>query len=150
MQKLFFPEEWIAIDMRLSKMELLTLFIIDRRGEIIMSTLSDFLHVPMSTSTGIVDRLVRNSYVRRERSENDRRIVTLSLTEQGNSAVSGIKETLTGYLSRITEALSREEQRQLTALISKLVEALSSVPEGSEAAPEHDKAEVILRTINVE
>lgn len=71
------------------------------------------LSVTVGTLTKAIDRLTRNSYVLRERSEEDKRLVLLSLTEKGDrayfhhqnfhkemvrSALAGFSETETGIL----------------------------------------------------
>lgn len=55
LRKFFYPEEWIKIDLTLSKTELLALLIVDRHGEIIMSQIADYVRVPLCTATGIVN-----------------------------------------------------------------------------------------------
>ena len=56
-QTLFFPEELVSLDRKLPKMELISLLLVERRGETIMSSLAAYLNVSMSTATGIADRL---------------------------------------------------------------------------------------------
>lgn len=50
------------------------------------SVVAKRLSVTMGTLTKSVDRLVRNKYVLRERSDEDKRLVLLSLTERGKRA----------------------------------------------------------------
>lgn len=48
-----------------------------------MHELSEKLYLHVSTMTGIVDRLVKRGYIQRERSQEDRRVVRLSVTASG-------------------------------------------------------------------
>lgn len=121
LRKFFYPEEWIKIDLTLSKTELLALLIVDRHGEIIMSQIADYVRVPLSTATGIVDRLVKNKYLKRERSESDRRIVVIQLTEKGSQIVKDVKESILEYLEKINQALSEEERKFLYNLFFKIM-----------------------------
>lgn len=50
------------------------------------STIAKKLSVTMGTLTKAIDRLTKNEYVLRERSEADKRLVLLSLTEKGERA----------------------------------------------------------------
>lgn len=50
------------------------------------SAVAKALSVTMGTLTKSIDRLSRNQYVLRERSEEDKRLVLLSLTEKGKRA----------------------------------------------------------------
>lgn len=131
--KLFFPEEWIALDMKFSKSELFTMLILRQKDELTMSALSEHIHIPMSTATGMVDRLVKNHYVKRERRDDDRRIVVLRLTEKGNGAVEAFQAVLLKYLDRLTAELSEEEQQLLIGIVFKALRAFSA-PENDDAA----------------
>lgn len=50
------------------------------------STVAKKLSVTMGTLTKSIDRLTKNNYVLRERSDEDKRLVLLSLTEKGKRA----------------------------------------------------------------
>ena len=79
--------------------------------------------IPASTFTGMIDRLVEKGYVVRERSEKDRRSVTLRINEdlqpsnqEDNAATNHIKDVLS--------FMSEEDKNQLLISISKFEEAL--------------------------
>ncbi|HYE10409.1 MAG TPA: MarR family transcriptional regulator [Patescibacteria group bacterium] len=124
MKKLFFPEEWFDMDMKFSKFELFTMLFLDKRKEITMTELVEYINSPMSTATGIVDRLVKNGYVIRERSETDRRIVILRLTEEGAQLIKKLKELISGYLGMVLEDLTEEEKRFITNIAMKIMNSL--------------------------
>src|SRR5262245_34952557 len=65
------------------KQEMTMIEILGRRGAITMTELSDFARLCLSTATGVIDSLVSKSLVKRSRSEEDRRIVQVELTEEG-------------------------------------------------------------------
>ncbi len=125
MKKIFFPEDWLEIDMKLSKTELFTLLIIERHGEAIMSQIANKINVSMSTATGIIDRLVKKKYLSRARSESDRRIVLIRLTKKGKQIVNDIKDSINYYLNTIFKSLNEEEVRVLSNIIVKIINALS-------------------------
>ena len=60
-----------------------------RLKEATMGQLSDHMNFPMSTATGIVDRLVKKGYIERGKSDSDRRIVVITLSEKGESYYPG-------------------------------------------------------------
>ncbi|MDF2597151.1 MAG: winged helix DNA-binding protein [Clostridia bacterium] len=120
-KKLFFPEEWIELDMKFSKFELFTMLFLDKRKEITMTELVEYINSPMSTATGIVDRLVKSGYVSRERSDTDRRIVILRLTEQGLQLIKKLKDMISGYLNVVLEDLTEEEMKVMTGIALKVV-----------------------------
>lgn len=125
-KKLFFPEEWIKIDLKFSKYEIFTMLFIDRKSEVTMTELVGYINCPMSTATGIVDRLVRNGYVSRSRSETDRRIVVLKLTDAGCKFIKDLRDTVSKYLKIILEDLTGEEKQFLIGIAFKIMNKLQA------------------------
>lgn len=125
-KKLFFPEEWINLDLKFSKSEIFTLLLLDKRKEITMTELADNINAPMSTATGIADRLVKNNYIKRERSKEDRRIVVLKITDSGNELVGNLKDVISKYINVIMNDLTDEEKQFLTKIIFKIINIMQS------------------------
>jgi Transcriptional regulators len=135
LQKLFFPEKWIRLDLTVSKTELLAMLIVYRYGEVIMSEIADYINAPLSTTTGLVNRLVTNGYMLRERSEGDRRIVAIRLTEKGKNLVKEVREGIEYYIGRINTVLSNEERQTLLDVFFKILNVLSREDEGPVNGP---------------
>src|SRR5690554_617089 len=110
LKKLLYPQDWIDLDLSFSKSELLALLFVDRYEEIIMSRIAEYINVPMSTATGIVERLVKKGYLQRKRSEADRRIVVVTPTDKGKNLINEIKEVTFHYYRAVTE---RSEERRV-------------------------------------
>ncbi len=128
----FYPEEWLDLDLNFSKMELLSLLMVERRGEISMSEMAEAMNMPMSTATGIADRMVRKGLLKRERTETDRRMVVLGLSEQGREVIAHWKEVVSRYLNQIEEALTDEEKKLLFKVFIKVISILKQKSEKSE------------------
>jgi len=60
---------------------------LSRQQESRMSDLAHFMNVTTAAMTGIIDRLVRDGYVRRSSDPTDRRIVKVALTPKGDKIV---------------------------------------------------------------
>lgn len=129
MRKLAFPEELLKLDKDLAKQDLISLLMIDRVGECTMSQLAERVNFPMSTTTGIVDRLVKKGYVVRYRSEQDRRMVLIDLTDQGKSYAMHTKQSITDLASRLFDVLTESEQALIFSLINKVM-LVFSTPSG--------------------
>lgn len=123
-KKLFFPEEWIELDLKFSKSEIFTMLYLDKRKEVTMTQLVEYINSPMSTATGIVDRLVKSGYIKRERSETDRRIVILTLAEEGSRLVNKLKDMIQSYLDVIVDGLTEEEKQLLANIVFKIMSNL--------------------------
>ncbi len=59
------------------------MILLPSRGKIIMSSLAEGLGVPLSTATHTVDRLVAKGLAVRNRSDEDRRVVQVEMSEHG-------------------------------------------------------------------
>ncbi|MGG6312311.1 MarR family winged helix-turn-helix transcriptional regulator [Paenibacillus macerans] len=135
-KKIFYPEEWLALDMQFSKAELFALLLVEKHGDITMSQLASSMNVPMSTATGVIERLVKNGYIVRVKSESDRRIVTIRLTGKGTSLSEELKGTLRRFTDLIVQGLSEEEQRLLVHIFLKVLDNLGK--KASESAMDNE------------
>ncbi|OEF97457.1 MarR family winged helix-turn-helix transcriptional regulator [Desulfuribacillus alkaliarsenatis] len=117
----FYPEEWLELDLNFSKTELMALLLVERKRELSMSQLAEAINMPMSTATGIADRMVRSGLLKRERSELDRRVVVVRLTDEGNQLIVQMKELVTNYISKIEAELTDEEKQLLIKVFFKVV-----------------------------
>jgi DNA-binding MarR family transcriptional regulator len=94
--------------------------------------LADRADVTRATMTGLVDRLERDGWVRREPSPDDRRMLLVRLTATGRRYYEKI---LPDYLRRVAGVmrhLTEAERRTLVGLMGKIAQA---VPEISAAGP---------------
>jgi DNA-binding MarR family transcriptional regulator len=121
-----FPEDWLNLELTLSKQELFALLLISRHGEIIMSQIADYVNISMSTATGIIDRLVKNGYCTRRRSESDRRVVLIALTKKAEKIIQEIKCIGSDNFDRIMETLTDGEQQFLFSIITKVNKLLDN------------------------
>jgi len=120
-QKIVVPEELITIELSLSRFELLALMLCEKLQTVSMSNLAQGMSVPMSTATGIVDRLVKKGLLKRGRNEEDRRVVTVSLTDNGRALVEDLKEHFHEFLDRVRSLLTVEEFENGLKLVHKVI-----------------------------
>ncbi len=146
-KKLFFPKEWLSFDLKFSKTEVFSLLLIEKKKEIIMTELAEYIHSPLSTATGIINRLVKDGYVIRERSEQDRRIVVLKASKKGKEEIEKLKELILEYVNRVTERLTQEEIQFLVQIAGKILSIFNEEFRGQQAAEESGN---ILRKIEIE
>ncbi|MFA4886567.1 MAG: MarR family transcriptional regulator [Desulfotomaculaceae bacterium] len=120
-QKVIFPEELIKLKLSLSVFELLALMLSEKYQTVTMSNLAQGMSVPMSTATGVVDRLVKKGLLERGRSEEDRRVVTVSLTEDGKDMIDDLKGHLYSLLDRVRNLITVEEFETALELVRKVI-----------------------------
>jgi DNA-binding MarR family transcriptional regulator len=87
-----------------------------------MSSVAKALSVTMGTLTIAINGLVKKGYVNRVRSEEDRRVVLISLTEKGKQAYTKHEEFHAEMIEDIVQRLSPEEQE----ILGKSLEDLST------------------------
>ncbi|HEX8169030.1 MAG TPA: MarR family transcriptional regulator [Thermoanaerobaculia bacterium] len=98
-----------------SRSETALLRMLDEGGPSNMSDISERLGLALSSTTGVVDRLVERRLVERARPESDRRTVRVVLTTRGRRAL----ETVTADRIRLGRAMiERLEPRERDLLLS--------------------------------
>ena len=77
-------DEWQGLDMTVPQIK--TLILIEHLGPLRMGAIASYLGSGLSTTTTIVDRLVKKQLVQRDSDPNDRRVVICELTSKGRDA----------------------------------------------------------------
>lgn len=126
LKNIFYPEDWLDLDLKLAKSELMALLVLDRHGELTMGQFSDFMQMPMNTATGLVNRLVNNGYILRERSETDRRLVLIKSTEAGREITGRFKDLICEYMTLIDQVLTQEEKDTILKVILKVINLIKT------------------------
>ena len=106
----------------LNPKEMNAIVFIGKKEKCIMREISAFLQVADSTVTILVDRLVKRKLVRRELSDEDRRVINIILTDEGKAIY---KEHLKAYqkLCRgILMTLDDKEQDLYVDLMKKIAD----------------------------
>jgi len=94
---------------------------------ITVSELSETLTVHISTTSNMLDKLAKAELVQRTRSETDRRVVNLSLTAKGASALARAPKPLTGLVPHALENLPEPALTQLHADLELLIQHMKYV-----------------------
>ncbi|MEW6727323.1 MarR family winged helix-turn-helix transcriptional regulator [Desulforudis sp. 1088] len=95
-------------------------------GRVKVSTLADDLGVSLSAITAAADRLVEMRLLGRQRDEQDRRLVWLTLTPEGEEMLQNAQQqwlqTMRGYFG----ALPIEDLEKLVAICERLLEVVNA------------------------
>ena len=106
------------MDLTIMELKGLSAFV-DLDAEYTMSELSKNAYLPLPNMTVIVKRLETKGIVLRQRSQNDRRIVRVSLTDHGRSILFAFVEQRLQELENTLGKLSKKDQQELlNALIT--------------------------------
>jgi DNA-binding MarR family transcriptional regulator len=87
-----------------------------------MSSVAKTLSVTVGTLTIAVNALVKKGYVKRVRSEEDRRVVLISLSEKGEKAYAHHKKFHEDMIRSLLDGLSEKETNTLVSALTNLRE----------------------------
>ncbi len=99
------------------------LLLLDSEGPMTMSRIAEQLDVSLPNVTGIVERMVDHGLVARIRSDDDRRIVSVAVTDAGRQTVEEIDLVRRSQLAAVICRLSAEEQERALRTFTDLRQA---------------------------
>jgi DNA-binding MarR family transcriptional regulator len=94
-----------------------------KNGEVKVSVLSNKIGLSDSTVSGILDRLEQKNIIRRERNQDDRRVVKIALTEGSRKFYKDFHKRTEEHFSNLLKRLSEQEIKD----IIKGLETLNSI-----------------------
>ncbi len=110
-----------AAQIGLTGPQLTVVKMLDELGDMSLSELSEKIRAQNSTVTGIVDRMERETLVERRRSDEDRRVVRIRLTDKGRRIARDVSfEPFKIFKDSFAHALTGAELLQLVTLLDKL------------------------------
>lgn len=98
---------------------------IGRAETISLNDLADKLNLDSSTMSRTVNKLVANDLVKRDIDPADRRYVTISLTDSGESHFHSIESDRNAHFQQIYESIPATKQEQVLESLQILIDALS-------------------------
>jgi DNA-binding MarR family transcriptional regulator len=107
----------------LNMQELRVVEFLGNEGPRIMRELAEYLTVAVNSVTSIVDHLEAKGLVRRQRSEEDRRIIRVELTEPGRETYQALVEDKQRLFRSMLGALTEDEQEIFMVLFRKIARA---------------------------
>ena len=113
--------------MDLTKTQILILFALSGGRSLNMSQLSSYLASSKEQATRAVSPLVKDEYVTRFRSDENRKMVYVKLTEKGNQLILQEKALVKEYLSKRFESLSKEDQELFHQSLSNILTILKKM-----------------------
>lgn len=112
---------------QITKREFGLCIMLGKEQNMIMREVAEFLQVPMSTATGIVDKLIEKGVVKRDYSPEDRRIVIIGLSKEGAEIYNTLKESLFQYGAAVMEHFNHEEKEQFISFMERAMIATSKM-----------------------
>ena len=121
MMREFFRQETNEFyKLKITLPQFVVLDMLNRQGESKMSDLAHLINVTTAAMTGIVDRLVRDGYVKRTHDPRDRRIVNVALTVKGTSSVKEMINQRKKMTAKIFGMISQEEREEYLRILEHI------------------------------
>jgi DNA-binding MarR family transcriptional regulator len=106
----------------LSAQETYALVSLGLQNPLIMSELATALHLSLSSVTALADKLEQKKYIKRTRSQDDRRVVRIALTPAGRKLYALVEQARRKLAVSILLTLNEDEQDTLLALTRKMTQ----------------------------
>lgn len=121
------PMQLLKLDLTSSQVKVLVSFY--GRDHYTMTELSRAHGVSVSTMTSMIDRLLHNGLIERQRDDEDRRVVKVRLSSQGKKIVDYVMKVRRRELERFLSELTDEEIYTFVRSIENVAVMLSQAKE---------------------
>jgi DNA-binding MarR family transcriptional regulator len=98
---------------------------IGRAKSISLNELSKKLNIDNSTTSRAVNKLVTSNLVKRDIDPNDRRYVTIKLTENGKKVFLDIESDRNAYFKQVYESIPESKREQVIESLQILIDAIT-------------------------
>ena len=99
---------WLE-DAGITRIQWLALFFLKTKGSMSQRDLSKIMEINDSSALRLVDRLERDGLVQRIRSEDDRRVINLGLTDKGDNLIERLLPVGEEFNAVLIQGISSEE-----------------------------------------
>lgn len=129
---LLFPDQWSSVFLDYSKNEILAMLLIYRKNKVNMSEVAEYINAPLNTATGVISRLEKKMIVERTRDNEDKRVVMIALTRNGEEFIKDEKKQIEYYFKKVYNILTEEEKSSAISIVNKVYSTLKAGMDGSE------------------
>lgn len=105
---------------KLTLPQFLVIDFLDKQGQTKMKDIAAFMNVTMATTTGIVERLVREEYVERLFDPRDRRIIKIKLTGKGCSLIKKIQQNRREMIIKVFGKISEKDRENYLRILRQV------------------------------
>jgi len=109
----------------LNKQECRVINVVGQFQPLMMREIAERAKLSITNATGIVDKLVKRKCLRRDRSDEDRRIVRIRLTPEGEEIYAMEVENYRKVSRAILDSLDEPEQQEMLRMMRKVAVQLN-------------------------
>jgi DNA-binding MarR family transcriptional regulator len=115
---------WMLSQYQITGPQLITLLTIEKEAPVTASAIASHILLSPSTVIGILDRLESKGLIRRNRDLRDRRMIWISLTEEGKIVASNAPSPLQDTLAEAIVRLPETEVLKIVESLERIVELM--------------------------
>lgn len=102
--------------------QVLAITTLHEKGACRLNELSRQMHISAPTVTGIVQRLGKGGYIKRQPDKDDRRATIIALTEKGKKTNEEFRDKIMKRWETILVKLSSDDQENIVKMLRKITE----------------------------
>ena len=133
-KELLSSDLWENIFLNCTKNEVLIFWLLYQRNEVNMTEIAEYIHVPLNTATGIINRMEKSELIVRTRSKEDKRVVLIGFSEKGTAQFQNLVNEMMYYGMKVISSFTREEMELFYKMTTKVLEVLKQEKQ-KETAP---------------
>jgi DNA-binding MarR family transcriptional regulator len=115
-------KDWNKHGYHLTLTQFKILYLLKLEGSKKVSQLAEVLSLTSSAVTGITDQLLKEGYIEKERAENDRRVVNISLSDKGYSTIEEKQKKQKEIMNTYFHMLAEEDIQHLKRIFTTLID----------------------------
>jgi DNA-binding MarR family transcriptional regulator len=115
------------VDSDISRTQFLILDRLFSEGSQKVSDLAEALHITCGAVTGNCDKLIKSGLSTRTRDEQDRRVVFMEITSQGQKIMEEVKKQRNRIIECLFKDFTEEDRENLTRLFSHMLTNLEEI-----------------------
>jgi len=119
-------------ELNLNTSQIQVILTLKKFGSLKMSDLTNHTNVVKSSMTNIIDSLEKLNLVERVRSEKDRRIIYVVLTEKGSHLATSLRHSIFVPFEKKVDCLSQEDKEDFYTALNKINEIISKMEKSNE------------------
>ena len=120
-------DAWMRLHLGIGQLK--TLFFISNRGATTTGKLATALKVTPTNVTGIIDRLLEKNLITRTGDPDDRRVLLLRTTPQGDELVTELRQKRRERMTELFTRLNDEESAIVAQGLKIMVKAIDAKPD---------------------
>ncbi|MBN1905720.1 MAG: MarR family transcriptional regulator [Deltaproteobacteria bacterium] len=117
------------LGLHVRQIEILEILYNHHEIELTPAQLADEVHLTRSTMTGNLDSLQKKGFIKRESHPNDRRMLLITLTQEGIDFCKKTMPMRYAHVLRVMKGMSGDERKNLRGIYEKLLGIIREISE---------------------